>query len=426
MKLPIGRSRSASSEPAARAKKAASDPLEGIPLFALVAPELRARIKKRLALRQVSDDKPLFSMGEPSNALYVVASGRFRVSVRDRFKDERVLQFVGPGEVLGEAAFMADSPHVTTAVATEPSRAWGLARADFDELLGREQPVMRYLASVISQRQAQANTRIAHESAPDEERTERGYVTAFFSPRGGAGCTTAAVAVAVSLAEEHPDQVVLLDLSVLFGHTASYLWLQPKGTLSQVPPNTLVQLDRRGLDYYLLSHESSLRVFPGAARPEDGEQITAEHVRAAVGVLRRWFTHVVLDLPHNFSEVALTGLELAQRIYALSTPEITSLRDIVEVKRIATDLLAIPEEKLRWVLNHPLPYAGVPMSDFAAVTGVPWEEIPHGGDAPSLAALRGEALVNTKPGNPLSKMAQRIGGEVNREAQEMLALAGGA
>jgi CRP-like cAMP-binding protein len=402
----------------------AAGPLDCIPLFALVSPELRARIRKKLAWRSVPDGKPLFRAGEPSDALYVVQSGRFRIFVRDRFNREHVLRFVGPGEVLGEAALLADAPHVVHAEAVEPARVWRLARGDFEALLGNEQAVLRYLAGVISQRQAQANARVVAESTPEEARAERGYVTAIYSPRGGAGGTTLAVALGVALAERHPDDVVVLDLDVLFGHTASYLWLQPKGVLAQVPPNTLHQLDRRGLDYYLLPHESSLRVFPAALRPEEGEQVSADHVRAAVSTLKRHFGHVLLDLPHGFSEVALTGLEMANRVLVLATPELTTLRDIVEVRRIFAELLGLPAAKARYVLNHPHPYGGIPVADFAAATGAAWEEIAFGGDGPSQAALRGEALLNTRPGNPVSKAATRLAETVGREARELLALAG--
>jgi CRP-like cAMP-binding protein len=402
----------------------AIDPLAGVPLFALVTPDLRARVRKKLANRPIGDGKPLFLTDEPSDSLYVVQSGRFRVFLKDRYGQERVLQFVGPGEVLGEAAFMADAPHVTSAEAVDPSRVWRLAREDFDALLGGEQPVMRYLAGVIAQRQAQANARIAQEATPDEVRPERGYVTALFSPRGGSGVTTLAVNLGLALAESFPDEVVLLDLDTLFGHASSYLWLTPKGALSQVPPGTLAQLDRRGLDYYLLVHESSMRVFQSALNPVDGEQVSPDHVRAAISVLRRNISHIIVDLPHNFSEAVLTTLELADRVLVLSTPELTSLRDTVETRRILHDVLELPEDRFRYLVNHPQPYEGVPTADFAAATGVPWDEISFGGDSPAACALRGESLYTSRPSNPISKASAKYAEIVAREGREVLALGG--
>src|SRR5205823_800245 len=135
----------------------------------------------------------------------------------------------------------------TSAVAVENASVWVFSRADFDALVARHEGVLRYLATVIAERQAQANARLAVESAPDEARALRGYVTAIYSPRGGAGVTTLALNLSLALADQHPDDTVLLDLDVLFGHTLANLWLEPRGVLAQVAPVTLRNLDRQGL-----------------------------------------------------------------------------------------------------------------------------------------------------------------------------------
>src|SRR5215207_6315385 len=280
-------------------------PLDRVPFMALLEPNVRERVRKRLARRRIAANKPLFRQSDPSDALFLVESGRFRVFVADRGGHEHVLRFLGPGDVLGEDAFMAETPQVSNAIAVENASVWRLPRAYFDALLGQNDAIMRYLASVIAERQGQANARLAAETVPDEARGLRGFVTAVYAPRGGAGVTTLAVNLAVALAERHPDDTVLLDLDVLFGHTLANLWLEPRGVLAQVSPATMRNLDRDGLDFYLIKHNSSLRIFPAATRPEEGQAITGDHVRATIGTLRRSFGHIVLDLPHSFNDVTL-------------------------------------------------------------------------------------------------------------------------
>jgi pilus assembly protein CpaE len=319
---------------------------------------------------------------------------------------------------------MADTAHVTSAVAVDNARVWRLARADFDALLGRHEGLLRSLAALISERQAQANARLAAETAPDEARTQRGYVTAVYSPRGGAGVTTLAVTLAIALAEGHPDDTVLLDLDVLFGHALSNLWMEPRGVLAQASPVTLQALERAGLDFYLMAHPSSLRIFPAASRPEEGQAITGEHIRAALISLRRHFGHIVLDLPHGFSEVTLAGLELADRVLLVATPEQVTLHDVLECRRIFGEVLRLRPERIGYVLNHPSPYAGVPAGEFAAATAASWAEIPFGGEGPSTAALRGESLLNTRPNNPVTRAAVAFADTIATEARELAALAG--
>jgi pilus assembly protein CpaE len=344
--------------------------------------------------------------------------------VSERPGHERVLQFLGPGEIVGEAAFMAETTYVTSAVAIEDASVLRLSRADFDALLGTHDGVLRHLAGVIAQRQAQANARLATDSAPEEARALRGYVTAIYSPRGGAGVTTIALNLGLALAERNPDDVVLLDLDVLFGHSLSNLWLEPRGVLAQASPVTLRDLDRPGLERYLIPHASSLRIFPSASRPDEGQTITGDHVRAALTTLRRHFGHIVLDLPHAFSDVTLAGLELADQIVLVATPEPAVLKDVLQTRRIFGDALRVHPERLCHVLNHPQPYAGLPVAEFTAATSSTWLEIGHGGDAPATAALRGQSLIDTRRNNLVTRGVARLAEQIGKQAREAAALAG--
>jgi CRP-like cAMP-binding protein len=398
--------------------------VERAPLLALLEPDLRQRLRKRFTRRRIPAGKPLYQTAEQPDALYFVESGRFRVFMSEGAGRERVLQFLGPGEIVGEAAFIGETPYVTTAVAIDDASVLRLARADFDSLLGKHEGVLHYLARVIAQRQEQANARLATESAPEEARALRGYVTAVYSPRGGAGVTTLAVNLSIALAERFPDDTVLLDLDVLFGNVLSNLWLQPRGVLAQISPVTLRGLDRAGLELYLLKHSSSLRVFPAANHPEEGQSITGEHVRSALTTLRRHFGHIVLDLPHSFSDVALVGLESADRVLVVATPERIALDDVRESQRILADVLQLGADRISYVLNHPQPYAGLPLTDFAAATMTPWSEVAHGGEAPSQAALRGESLLGTRPSNAVSRAAAALAENIARDARELATISG--
>jgi CRP-like cAMP-binding protein len=398
--------------------------LDRAPLLALLDAELRQRVRKRFSRRKIASGKPLYRQGEAPEGLFLIESGRFRVFVSERAAHERVLQFLGPGEIIGEAAFMAETPYVTNAVAIEDATVLRLSRADFEALLGKHDPTLRYLARNIAERQAQANARLAAESAPEEARAMRGFVTGVYSPRGGAGVTTIALNLAIVLAERHPDDVALLDLDVMFGHTLSNLWLQPRGVLAQASPVTLRALDRAGLDRYLITHASSLRIFAGATRPEEGQTITSEHVHAAVTALRRHFGHIVLDLPHTFNEVGLAGLELAERIVLVATPEPAILKDVVETRRIFGEVLMLDPQRVCYVLNRPQPYPGLSITEFAAATATTWSEIGHGGDAAAVAALHGQSLIDTRRNNAITRGVTALADQISQAAREASALAG--
>ena len=388
-----------------RREEGAGNAVDRAPLLALLEADLRQRVRRRMSRRKIAAGKPLYRPGDVADALYLIESGRLRVFIHQRGGAELVLQFLGAGEVVGEAAFMAEAPYVTGAVAIEDATVLALARRDFDDLLGTHEALLHYLATVIAARQERANARLAAESAPEE---------------------TLALNLAIALAERHPDDAVLLDLDVLFGHTLLNLRLEARGVLAQVGPNTLRGLDRGGLEHYLIKHASSLRIFPAATTPEEGQSITDAHVRSGLTALRRNFGHIVIDLPHAFNEVTLAGLDLADRVLVVATPESTVLHDLAEVRRIFGDVLRVPPERVSYALNHPQAHAGLTLSEFTSATATPWIEIGHGGDAPTAAALRGDSLIGTRPSNPVSRAAAVLADEITREAREVATLAGRA
>jgi pilus assembly protein CpaE len=167
-----------------------------------------------------------------------------------------------------------------------------------------------------------------------------------------------------------------------------------------------------------------LRIFPASLKPEEGQTITAEHVRASLTTLRRHFGHIVLDLPHAFNEVALTGLELADRVLLVATPERTTLKDVIETRRIFGEVLGLPSERLCHVLNHPQPYHGLAVSEFSSATATPWTEIAWGSDAPAATALKGESLVLTRRNNPVTRAIVSLAEQVSNAARELAALSG--
>jgi len=74
--------------------------MDRAPFLALLEPDLREQVRKRLSRRKIPAGKALYQAGEPADALYLVESGRFRVVMAERPGRERVLQFLGPGEVV--------------------------------------------------------------------------------------------------------------------------------------------------------------------------------------------------------------------------------------------------------------------------------------------------------------------------------------
>jgi pilus assembly protein CpaE len=274
---------------------------------------------------------------------------------------------------------------------------------------------MREMMRIISLRQAQTNVRLTRERS-DEDSAEagagggrNGKVYTVFSPRGGSGKTTFAVNLAVSMAQTHPDDVTLVDLSLTWGHCALVLNLVPKASIASMSSDAAARLDREGLNYYLVPHASTLKVLAGSSRPEEGEAVTADHVKSILDLLKRLNSVVVVDTGGTFSEATIAAIENSDRIIVLCTPELTTLRDIRECQRIFSDLIRVPKEKLYYVMNQTFPNKPIQTDQFQqALEQEMHAEIPYGGDVPAKASVRGEAFTQTQPGQAISKAIDRI------------------
>lgn len=100
--------------------------LRGLPASALRA------VASRLEPVALADGDTLFHAGEPSDAVYLVESGRLAVLEPDTGRD---LATLGPGSVVGETGLLLDAPRSATVTALAAAELWKLSRGDVDVLV---------------------------------------------------------------------------------------------------------------------------------------------------------------------------------------------------------------------------------------------------------------------------------------------------
>lgn len=73
----------------------------------------------------------LINEGDPNGFLFVIISGKVKVYVSDRIGREVVLNFQGPGEIVGELALFDDGPRSASVMTQEPTTVSMLSKATF-------------------------------------------------------------------------------------------------------------------------------------------------------------------------------------------------------------------------------------------------------------------------------------------------------
>jgi CRP/FNR family transcriptional regulator, cyclic AMP receptor protein len=130
----------------------------------LPEPELR-KIARILRERRVAQNQTLFRQGDVADALYVIMAGRVRISITGPAGEEKVLAFLGVGDVVGEMGLLSGEPRSATAMAGTNLILLQLRKAEFDALLANNLDLMRELARVVARRREVTRQR-ALEEAP--------------------------------------------------------------------------------------------------------------------------------------------------------------------------------------------------------------------------------------------------------------------
>lgn len=97
---------------------------EALAQFIAIAPEISR-----------SCGKSLFREGETPKCVFVICSGRIKLSVSSRDGKTAILRIAGPGEILGLSAAMSGIPHETSAKAVEVCRVKAVRVNDFIRFL---------------------------------------------------------------------------------------------------------------------------------------------------------------------------------------------------------------------------------------------------------------------------------------------------
>ena len=126
-------------------------------LFATFEEEDLDHLTKVGASRVFKAREVLFHEGDQGGSMYVVLSGRVKVSAYSSDGREVVLNFAGPGEVLGEITLLDGGPRTASAAAIEPTRTFHLARNDVLPILQRNPAAAIHIISVLCERLRSTN-----------------------------------------------------------------------------------------------------------------------------------------------------------------------------------------------------------------------------------------------------------------------------
>lgn len=142
---------------------ASAHAIPDVDLFAGLDETERRALASGLALRTLRRGDVLMRQGEAADALYVVVSGRFAVTLAGR---SDAVSEIGPGQPVGEIAFLTDGVRTATVTAMRDSLVLMLSRAEFDALVAAHPGVWGTLTATLARRLAATTSTAAVAARP--------------------------------------------------------------------------------------------------------------------------------------------------------------------------------------------------------------------------------------------------------------------
>jgi len=178
----------------------------------------------------------------------------------------------------------------------------------------------------------------------------KGKIITVYSPKGGTGCTTIAVTLAIALNNE-TTRVVVVDANLQFGDVAMFVNEQGKNTILDLAPR-VDELDPDIVEDTLRRHEASgIRILAAPQRPEMAEKVLADQFVKVLQYLQSLYAYVVVDTCSILTDVILSTVDISDLILLVATQEIPAIKN----SRLFLDLLqtmGIDKERIVFIMNR--------------------------------------------------------------------------
>jgi Flp pilus assembly protein, ATPase CpaE len=361
--------------------------LEGSPVFCGLPGRILWILARRMQRMELPPGETVVDIGERDHSIYFVGAGVCESAVAVGVPSF-ALHRISFGESFGLPSAILEAPQPTTVTTIEPTVLFVVTsqavRSTLDAVPGAI-PNLERLAAQMLENYRQEQIRATSTLLPRRD----AVIIPVYSASGGCGRTTIALNLAAALAADAPGRVLLIDLSLPYGHASLMANLIPSGSIA-----TAARYSGPGLEPALMSaaiyHPAGMMVLPGVTRPEEAELVTPQVVSETLAALKDQFAYIVVDLAVPLTGVALTVFDHAQQVVLVLTPELGAVQGSTEALRILEGAFGIPPQLVTIVLNNRAPK---PATSREAITQtlnrMPDIEIRYDGSRPDKTTMSG-------------------------------------
>jgi pilus assembly protein CpaE len=238
-------------------------------------------------------------------------------------------------------------------------------------------------------------------------KSEPMQILTVFSPRGGVGCSTVAINMALAIHGHVESRVLLMEGKLLFGHLALMLNIRAHNDITDLIPHANL-LDENLVKDVVVKHASGIDVLLSPNDVQAGQGVRPEDLLNIVRGIRQMYDFIIIDAGSHLDENTVTLMDLSDRILLLTTPDLASLHDVSRFVQISRTL-SYPTGKMLTILNRSGMMGGVKTKEIeAALHHEIFAHIPE--DEPKVVRSlnRGVPHLYKYPRSPVSRSIRHI------------------
>jgi len=229
---------------------------------------------------------------------------------------------------------------------------------------------VRQAYDLIAQRRAELSQLPALPPGPEARPAPRAEQIAVFSPKGGVGCTTVAINLAVALKQISGQPVILVDGDLRFGDIDTALNISATANLGTVLA-AVHELDNEALNRALVKHSSGIEVLIAPPYLDMADAIHADQLKELLLRLSgRSDGYIVVDAWSALDDWVLALLDSCHYLVVVTTPQVTALRDTHRFLD-ALRVLSYNAQKILLVVNDCYQRSNVKPKEIERILGQP-------------------------------------------------------
>jgi CRP/FNR family cyclic AMP-dependent transcriptional regulator len=158
-------------------RRVTADSLRNVPLFASLDTEAAERLNNFLSRRDYGQAEEIFRAGDPGDSMYLIDTGKVRISITDADGHVVTLADLGPGDFFGEMAMLDGHGRSAHATVVEASRLARLTRNDFLAFLKTDPRIALEMLTALTRRLRRTDDLLRHRVSRNANELEAAQMT---------------------------------------------------------------------------------------------------------------------------------------------------------------------------------------------------------------------------------------------------------